>query len=170
MFWNDEESLNGCTAPSEVTRNALMRPRSVTKASVMPSANQAWSVSRDRSASGRTASERILAIRAPSRARPSQSPGFASNKMAATPATSGADHQTLGRPRVGGLERVGGAGEGGAGEGGAAGTRSGGAAPRRREAALSTFASAARCISSSWATRLADVYAHVRALALAPRR
>src|SRR2546422_4127476 len=77
MFWNDEESLNGCTAPSEVTRNALMRPRSVTKASVMPSANQEWSVSRDRSASGRTASERIRAIRAPGRARPSQSPGRA---------------------------------------------------------------------------------------------
>src|SRR5256884_9016636 len=132
MVRKDEESLNGCTAPSEVTRNALMRPRSVTKASVMPSANQAWSVSRDRSASGRTASERIAAMRAPGRARPSQSPGFASNRMAATPATSGADHHTLGRPRVGGLERVGGAGAGGAGEGEAGGGRSGGGGPRLR--------------------------------------
>src|SRR5213592_5266269 len=130
MFWNDAESLNGCTAPSEVTRNAVIRPRSVIKASVMPSANQEWSVSRDRSASGRTASERVLAIRAPGRARPSQSPGFASNRMAATPATSGAGHHTLGRPRVGGLERVGGAGEGGAGAGEAAGVRSGGADSR----------------------------------------
>src|SRR3989454_6809462 len=132
MLRNDEESLNWSTAPSEVTRNALMRPRSVTKASVMPSANQEWSVSRDRSASGRTASERIRAIRALGRARPSQSPGFASNRMAATPATSGADHHTLGRPRVGGLERVGGAGEGGAGGGGAGGGPRGGAGPRGR--------------------------------------
>src|SRR2546429_6879713 len=129
MVRKDEESLNGCTAPSEVTRNALMRPRSVTKASVMPSANQAWSVSRDRSASGRTASERIAAMRAPGRARPSQSPGFASNRMAATPATSGADHHALGRRRVGRLERVGGAGEGGAGEGEGGGGRHGGRAP-----------------------------------------
>src|SRR5713101_9749821 len=113
MFRNDEESLNGCTAPSEVTRNALMRPRSVTKASVMPSANQEWSVARDRSASGRTARERILAIRAPGRARPSQSPGFASNRMAAMTATSGADHHTLGRPQVGGVERGREGGEGG---------------------------------------------------------
>src|SRR5256884_1607815 len=133
MVRKDEESLNGCTAPSEVTRNALMRPRSVTKASVMPSANQEWSVSRDRSASGRTASERIAAVCAPGRARPSQSPGFASNRMAATPATSGADHHTLGRPRVGGLERVGGAGAGGAGEGEAAvGARRGAGRPLRQ--------------------------------------
>src|SRR5207249_7851764 len=136
MFWNDAESLNGCTAPSEVTRNALMRPRSVTKASVMPSANQEWSVSRDRSASGRTASERIRAIRAPGRARPSQSPGFASNRMAATPATRGADQHKAGRPRVGGVERVGGEGEGGAGEGEAAAARSDGRTDRRRAAAV----------------------------------
>src|SRR2546428_4072376 len=153
MFRNDEESLNGCTAPSEVTRNALTRPRSVTKASVMPSANQEWSVSRDRSASGRTASERILAIRAPGRARPSQSPGFATNRMAATPATSGADHHTLGRRRVGRLERVGGAGEGGAGAGEPAGARSGGAASRLRTAAVSARVSGAGCISYSWANR-----------------
>src|SRR3989449_8628134 len=95
----------------------------------MPSANQEWSVSRDRSASGRTASERIRAIRALGRARPSQSPGFASNRMAATPATSGADHHTLGRPRVGGLERVGGAGGGGVGAGAAARAPLRGAAP-----------------------------------------
>src|SRR2546429_7938941 len=133
MVRKDEESLNGCTAPSEVTRNALMRPRSVTKASVMPSANQEWSVSRDRSASGRTASERIAAVCAPGRARPSQSPGFASNRMAATPATRGADHHTLGRPPGGGLERVGGEGEGGAGEGEAAvGARRGAGRPLRQ--------------------------------------
>src|SRR3989442_5810864 len=114
MFWNDEESLNGCTAPSEVTRNALMRPRSVTKASVMPSANQEWSVSRDRSASGRTASERIPAILVPGRPLPSQSPGFTSNRVAAAAATSGADHHTLGRRRVGRPGPGGGAGGGGA--------------------------------------------------------
>src|SRR2546427_5548716 len=132
MRRNDAVPLSCRTAPSEVTRNALMRPRSVTKASVMPSANQEWSVLRDRSASGRTASERILAIRAPGRARPSQSPGFASNRMAATPATSGADHHTLGRRRVGRLERVGGAGGGGAGGGGAGGARRGGGGPPAR--------------------------------------
>src|SRR5207249_9575068 len=86
------------------------RTRSVSQASVMTAASQELRVSRDRSARGRTASERIRAIRAPGRARPSQSPGFASNRMATTPATSDADHHTLGRPRVGGLERVGGAG------------------------------------------------------------
>src|SRR2546429_4573576 len=134
MVRKDEESLNGCTAPSEVTRKALMRPRSVTKASVRPRANQEGSVPRDRSAGGRTASERIAAECAPGRARPSQSPGFASNRMAATPATSGADHHTLGRPRVGGLERVGGAGAGGAGEGEAAWGPRGGAAPPPRAA------------------------------------
>src|SRR5438874_6458712 len=137
MLRNDAVSLNWSTAPSEVTRNAVIRPRSVIKASVIPSANQEWSVSRDRSASGRTASERIPAIRAPGRARPSQSPGFASNRMAATPATSGADHRTLGRPRVGGLERVGGAGEGGGGGGEAAGARCGGGGGRLRTAAVS---------------------------------
>src|SRR5207249_6116887 len=100
-------------------------------------------------ASGRTASERILAIRAPGRARPSQSPGFASNRMPATPATRGADHHTLGRPRVGGLERVGGEGEDGAGEGEAAGVRSGAAGSRARTAATSASVSAAGCISYS---------------------
>src|SRR5256884_9130479 len=132
MVRKDEESLNGCRAPSEVTRNALMRPRWVTKASVRRSANQEWSVSRDRSASGRTASERIAAVCAPGRARPSQSPGFASNRMAATPATSGADHHTLGRPRVGGLERVGGAGARGGGGGGGGRGPPRGAGPRAR--------------------------------------
>ncbi len=59
MLRNDAVSLNCSTAPREVTRNALIRPRSVIKASVMPSANQEWSVSRDRSGSGRTARDRI---------------------------------------------------------------------------------------------------------------
>ena len=39
MSRNDAVSLNCSTALREVTRNARMRPRSVTKASVMPSAN-----------------------------------------------------------------------------------------------------------------------------------
>src|SRR3989475_8169191 len=160
---NDAVSLSSRTAPSEVTRNALMRPRSVTKASVMPSANQEWSVSRDRSASGRTASERILAIRAPGRTRPSQSPGFASNRMAATPATSGADHHTLGRRRVGRLERVGGAGEGGAGEGEAAGARSGGAASRLRAAAINARGSGGGCLPDSLANRDAELSFHLTA-------
>lgn len=113
----------------------------------MPSANQEWRVSRDKSASGRTASERIPAIRPPLRSRPSQSPGFASNRMAATAATSGTDHHTLGRPRVGGLGRVGGA----VGRG-AAGARSGAAGSRARTAAISARVSASGCISYSRAS------------------
>src|SRR5438034_5034646 len=61
------------TAPREATRNALIRPRSVVRASVSPSPYQDCAVSREKFASGSTASDRIPPALALGHSRPRES-------------------------------------------------------------------------------------------------
>src|SRR2546430_16289656 len=61
------------TAPREATRNDLIRPRSVVRASVSPSLYQDCAVSREKFASGSTASDRIPPALALGHSRPRES-------------------------------------------------------------------------------------------------